>query len=78
MRTVSVYFKRWGLTPQRLVCRGFQRNPGEVRRWYVEEYAKIQKQARRERALIYWGDAVDLETYHVVVRSFQKTCLSRS
>ena len=47
MRTVSAYLKRWGFTTRRPVCRASQRNLGEVRHWCVEEYPKIQKQARR-------------------------------
>jgi transposase len=42
MRTVGAYLKRWGFTPQRTVCRAFQTNLGEVRRWFVEEYPNVK------------------------------------
>jgi len=50
--------------------RAFEQNPEEIRRWLEEEYPMIQKQARREKAEIYWGDEMGLRSDHAVGRSY--------
>ncbi len=50
--------------------RAFEQNPEEVSRWLEEEYPMIQKQARREKAEIYWGDEMGLRSDHAVGRSY--------
>lgn len=68
--TVGRYLARWGFTPQKPVRRAFEKNPKEVRRWLEEEYPQIQKQAKREKAEIYWGDEMGLRSDHAVGRSY--------
>jgi len=67
--TVGRYLARWGFTPQKPVRRAFEKNPEEVDRWLKEEYPEIRKQAKREKALIFWGDEMGLRPDHVVGRS---------
>jgi transposase len=45
-----------GLSAQRPLWRAYQQNPEVVQKWVDEEYPKIRKQARREGAVIYFGD----------------------
>lgn len=68
--TVGRYLKRWGFTPQKPVRRAFEKNPGAVRRWLEEEYPSIKNQAKREKAVIYWGDEMGLRSDHAVGRSY--------
>ncbi len=68
--TVGRYLACWGFTPQKPMRRAFEQNPEEVRRWLEEEYPMIQKQARREKAEIYWGDEMGLRSDHAVGRSY--------
>jgi len=68
--TVGRYLGRWGFTPQKPVRRAFEKNPEQVRRWLEEEYPRIRKQAKREKAQIYWGDEMGLRSDHAVGRSY--------
>jgi len=68
--TAGRYLARWGFTPQKPVRRAFEKNPQAVRRWLDEDYPDIQKQAKREKASIYWGDEMGLRSDHAVGRSY--------
>ena len=70
--TVGRYLRRWGLTPQKPVRRAFEQDPVAVRRWLGKEYPAIQRQARLERAEIYWGDEMGLRSDHTAGRSSGK------
>jgi transposase len=68
--TVGRYLARWNFTPQKPVRQAFERNPEAVRRWLEEEYPAIRKQAKREKAEIYWGDEMGLRSDHATGRSY--------
>lgn len=53
-----------GLTPQRPVWRAYQQKPEEVQRWLQEEYPRIQRLARQNRALIFFGDEAGVRSDH--------------
>jgi transposase len=56
LSTVQLYLLRWGFTPQKPLSRATQRSDARIQRWLDREYAKIARRAKREKALIYWGD----------------------
>jgi len=62
--TVGRYLKRWQFTPQKPVRRAFEKNPLAVQHWLEEEYPSIRSHAKREKALIYWGDEMGLRSDH--------------
>jgi transposase len=68
--TVGRYLARWGFTPQKPLRRAYEKNPEKVRRWLEEDYPRIRKQAKREKAGIYWGDEMGLRSDHSVGRSY--------
>jgi transposase len=68
--TVGRYLARWGFTPQKPVRQAFERDPEAVRRWLEEDYPAIRKQAKREKAEIYWGDEMGLRSDHATGRSY--------
>ena len=68
--TVGRYLARWGFTPQKPVRRAYEQNPQVIRRWLEEDYPTIQKQAKKEKALIFWGDETGLRSDHVAGRSY--------
>jgi transposase len=53
-----------GLTPQRPVWRAYQQNPEAVQKWLEEEYPRIQRLARKEKALIFFGDEAGVRSDH--------------
>jgi len=70
--TVGRYLNRWGFTPQKPVRRAYERNPEAVQRWLEEDYPAIQRQAKMEKAVIYWGDETGLRSDHAVGRSYSR------
>lgn len=68
--TVGRYLKAWGMSAQKPVRRAYERNDAAIARWLRVEYPAIARQAKRERATIYWGDEMDLRSDHVTGTSF--------
>jgi transposase len=53
-----------GLTPQRPIWRAYQQKPEEVQKWLQEEYPRIQRLARKEKAMIFFGDEAGVRSDH--------------
>jgi transposase len=66
--TVGRYLRGWGFTPQKPARRAFERDPKAVARWLKEEYPAIRHAAKREKAEIYWADAMGLRSDHAAGR----------
>lgn len=66
LNTMGNYLRRWGFTPQKPVVRAYRQSPMAVKKWLGEDYPDIQEQARREKAVIFWGDetGVTNEIHH--------------
>ena len=63
--TVGRYLQAWGLSPQRPVRRAYERNEAAIARWLRRDYPAMARQAKREQAVIYWGDEMGLRSDHV-------------
>jgi len=56
LRTMTLYFSRWGFTYQRPSKRAYKQNPKEVEDWLEKDYVRIKEEASKERAEIFWCD----------------------
>lgn len=70
--TVGRYLKRWGFTPQKPLKRAYERDPVAVSRWLEQEYPSIRRQAKAEKAMIFWGDEMGMRSDHTVGRTYGK------
>jgi len=61
IRTVGEYLKRWGFTPQKPIKRAYEQSSQAVQQWLKTDYPLIAKQARKEKAEIYWGDETGIQ-----------------
>ena len=68
--TVGRYLKRWGFTPQKPLRRAYEKNKRAVQQWLQDEYPSIRRQAKQEKAIIYWGDEMGLRSDDTVGRSY--------
>lgn len=68
--TVGRYLKRWGMSPQKPTKRAYERNEAAIARWLKREYPAIARAAKREKAVIYWGDEMGLRSDHVTGTSY--------
>jgi transposase len=63
--TVGRLLHELGLTPQKPLRRAYQQNPERVAYWLQEEYPAIQKEAKKVKATIYFGDEAGVRSdYH--------------
>jgi transposase len=62
--SVCRLLKQLGLTPQRPVWRAYQQRPEDVERWLREEYPRIRDLARKNKALIFFGDEAGVRSDH--------------
>ena len=70
IRTVGAYLQRWGFTPQKPVKRAYEQNPQVVKQWLETEYPNLVAQAKKEKAVIHWGDETGLQTDAYRTRGF--------
>ena len=54
--TMGDYLRKWGFTPQKPKKMSYEQCSKKVRKWLDEEYPAIKEQAKKEDAVIYWGD----------------------
>jgi len=70
LTSVGRYLKAWGMSPQKPMKRAYERNDAAITRWLNEEYPAVARQAKREKAAIYWGDEMGLRSDHVTGTSY--------
>lgn len=56
LRTIGVYLKRWGFTPQKPIKKAYEQTPKAVQEWLDAAYPEIRRCVAAEKAEIYWGD----------------------
>ena len=54
--TVGHYLKEWQFTAKKPIKRAYERNDTKVKVWMEKEYPKIKKQAKKEKAQVWWAD----------------------
>lgn len=69
-RSVRRYLAQWGFTPQKPVRIAYERDPVTVKVWLTERYPSIRSLAKRQKARIYWGDAMGARSDHQAGRSY--------
>ena len=63
--TVGGVLRKLGLSPQKPLRRAYQRDKEKVEVWQEEAYPEIKREAKKERAEIYFGDEANVRSdYH--------------
>lgn len=70
LSTVQLYLRRWGMSPQKPVSRARERQPSAIKAWLENDYPDIAARARREKAVIYWGDETGISNQDQIGRSW--------
>lgn len=67
LRNMSEYLKRWGMTCQRPTKKAYFQDNVKMNTFMHETYPAIVKQAKKEDAVIFWGDetGINNQAYHV-------------
>jgi transposase len=69
---VGNYLKSWGFSSQKPIYKAYEQNPEAVKKWLQEDYPAIHKQAKIEKAEIYFGDESGLRSDHTAGKSYSK------
>lgn len=69
---VGKYLKKWGFTVQKPSVKKPGQQPAAVEKWLKEEYPNIQKQAKIEDAVIFWGDETAVQNEPNLMRGYSK------
>lgn len=67
---VGRYLKSWGYTPQKPISKAFEQKPQKVREWMEKEFPAITKKAKKENAVIYFGDETGMRSDHQAGTSY--------
>ena len=67
---VGRYLKKWGYTPQKPIKKAFEQKPEKVQKWLEDEYPAIKERAKKEKAIIYFGDETGCRSNHQAGRSY--------
>lgn len=70
MRSISNYLNRWGLTCQRPAKRAISQDDVKRKTFMEKEYPAIAKRAKKENAVIYWGDETGINNQEYYMRGF--------
>jgi len=66
LTTASRYLKHWGMSLQKPAGNTDERHRTVIARWRKERYRAIVRQAKRDNAVIYWGNRASLRKDHGV------------
>lgn len=69
LRNMSEYLKRWGMTRQRPAKKAYFQDNVKLNTFMHETYPSIVKQAKKEDAVIFWGDETGFNN-----QSYQRIC----
>lgn len=67
---VGRYLKTWGYTPQKPISKAFEQKPEKVQAWLKKEFPAIKRKAKKEKAVIYFGDETGMRSDHQAGRSY--------
>ena len=70
LRNMSEYLKRWGMTCQRPTKMAYFQDNVKLNTFMNETYPEIVKQAKKEDAVIMWGDETGVNNQEYYVRGF--------
>lgn len=67
---VGRYLKLWGYTSQKPIRKAFEQKPEKVQAWFKKEFPTIKKKAKKDNAVIYFGDETGMRSDHQAGRSY--------
>jgi transposase len=60
--TVGDYLKKWEFTSKKPIKRAYERKDKATKQWLEEEYPKIKKEAKKDKADIWWCDETSCQS----------------
>ncbi len=70
INTMGDYLRSWGFSPQKPKKRAYEQCPKKVQKWLDQEYPAIKQRAKKEGAVIHWGDETGVRNVNQHGRSY--------
>ncbi|MCF6224356.1 MAG: IS630 family transposase [Flavobacteriaceae bacterium] len=70
INTMGDYLRSWGFSPQKPKKRAYEQCPKKVQKWLDQEYPAIKEKAKKEGAVIHWGDETGARNVNQHGRSY--------
>jgi len=70
VNTMGDYLRKWGFSPQKPKKRAYEQCSKKVQKWLDEEYPAIKQKAKKEAAVIHWGDETGARNVNQHGRSY--------
>ncbi len=70
--TAGEYLRSFGMTAQKPVLKSYKQQPELVQKWLTHEYPKIEKRAKEQKSMIFWGDETAIRSRDQVGRGYSK------
>jgi transposase len=67
--SVGRYLRSWGFTLKRPTKRASEQDPVVVQAWLQDVYPELQRRAKREGALVLWGDESGIRMHELAPRA---------
>lgn len=70
LTTISRLLTKWNMTPQKPAFKSYKQQPQILKDWIDQEYPKIKKSAKREKAQIHWGDETSVSSREIIAKGY--------
>src|SRR5690554_5937442 len=70
INTMGDYLRSWGFSPQRPKKKAYEQCSKKVQLWLDQEYPAIKERAKKEKAIIHWGDETGIRNSNQHGRSY--------
>ena len=70
INTMGDYLRSWGFSPQKLKKKAYEQCSKKVQLWLDQEYPAIKERAKKEKAIIHWGDETGIRNSNQHGRSY--------
>lgn len=69
---IGRYLQAWGFSPQKPIYKAYEQNSESVKQWIKKDFPAIKKNAKKEKAEIYFGDEAGMRSDHHSGKSYSK------
>lgn len=70
INTMGDYLRSWGFSPQKPKKKAYEQCSKKVQLWLDQEYPAIKERAKKEKAVIHWGDETGIRNSNQHGRSY--------
>ena len=70
LTTISRLLSKWNMTPQKPAFKSYKQQPQVLKDWIDQEYPRIKRSAKREKAQINWCDETSVSSREIIAKGY--------